>query len=252
MFFVFSKILAFMFNPLVWVMLLLLWAMLSKKQPRKKKLLLITFLIFFLFGNSFLQNEAAILVEKKYRQSKPETKTTYGILLGGFCFYDETTENVHLAESGDRFFQAITLFNQGFFDTLVVSGGSGSLTKPEQKEAQFIHDYFVQNNWNTNKLIIEKESRNTRENALFTSNLIHDKSKPVYLISSGFHMKRAKFCFHKVGFEVIPYATNFISDPGRKYTFEAFIIPSPKAFMKWELIIKEWLGYVIYKIRGYC
>lgn len=241
-----------MLNPLVWVMLLLLWGMFSKKQPRKKTLLLITFLIFFLFGNSFLQNEAAILVEKKYRQLKTETKTSYGILLGGFCFYDETTENVHLAESGDRFFQAIKLFNQGFFDTLIVSGGRGSLTKPEQKEAQFIHDYFVQNKWNTNKLIIEKESRNTRENALYTSNLIHDKSKPVYLISSGFHMKRAKSCFHKVGFEVIPYATHFLSDPRRKYTFEAFIIPSPKTFMKWELMIKEWLGYVIYKIRGYC
>jgi uncharacterized SAM-binding protein YcdF (DUF218 family) len=252
MFFVLSKILAFVLNPLVWVILLLLWAMFSKRQPRKKKLLLFTFLIFFLFGNSFLQNEAAILVEKKYRQSKPETKTTYGILLGGFCFYDETTENVHLAESGDRFFQAIKLFNQGFFDTLVVSGGSGSFTQPEQREAAFIYDYFVQNKWDTNKLIIEKESRNTRENALLTSELIADKSSPVYLITSGFHMKRAKSCFHKVGFEVIPHATHFLSDPGRKYTFESFIIPSPKTFMKWELMTKEWLGYLIYKIRGIC
>src|SRR5690606_20757435 len=137
-------------------------------------------------------------------------------------------------------------------DTLIISGGSGSLTKPEQKEAGFVYDYFVQNNWDTNRLIIEKESRNTRENALFTSNMISDKSKPVYLISSGFHMRRATSCFDNVGFEPIPYATHFISDPGRVYGIESFLIPSPKTLQKWELMTKEWLGFIIYKIRGYC
>ena len=37
----------------------------------------------------------------------------------------------------------------------------------------------------------------------------------------------------------------------RQTTFDEMILPDPGAFQKWQLLIKEWVGYVVYAIRGW-
>src|SRR5690606_18334300 len=78
-----------------------------------------------------------------------------------------------------------------------------------------------------NDIIIESESRNTYENALFTT----EKLKELYpeggnflLITSAIHMRRSKACFKKIGFDVDIYPVDYMSSR-QDYYFDDYFIP---------------------------
>lgn len=251
MFFFISKLLGFLLNPFFWMMVFLLWALATKNLKRRKKLILGTLGILWLFGNGFLINEVLILQEKQYYKSLAKSQTQTAVLLGGFSAMDDNTGKAKLTDAGDRFFQAFKLYQSGAIKQLVVSGGSGSIKKPEIKEASLIRNYFVESKMDTSRVLFESESRNTHENAAFTKALLKDQTKEIGIITSAFHMRRATACFQKVGFTVTPFPSHFLSDQTRPYSIDSFILPSATSFQKWELLFKEWIGYMVYKIKGY-
>jgi uncharacterized SAM-binding protein YcdF (DUF218 family) len=57
-------------------------------------------------------------------------------------------------------------------------------------------------------------------------------------------------CFKKQGFNVTPYSTNFRALI-ENYTVFNTIIPSYGALQNWTYLIKEWIGMVVYKAKGY-
>lgn len=251
MFFLISKVLGFLLNPFFWMMVFLIWALATKNLKRRKKLILGTLGILWMFGNGFIVNEVLILHEKEYYKSQSEVQTQTAVLLGGFSALDENTGKARLTEAGDRFFQAIKLYQSGAIKYLVVSGGSGSIKKPEIREASLIQDYFLESKIDTSRVIFESESRNTHENATYTKALLKDKTKKIGIITSAFHMRRAIACFRKVGFKTTSIPSHFLSDQTRPYSIDSFLIPSATSFQKWELLFKEWIGYMVYKIKGY-
>ncbi|NOZ45581.1 MAG: YdcF family protein, partial [Chlorobi bacterium] len=98
----------------------------------------------------------------------------------------------------------------------------------------------------------KNQSRNTHENAIFTKKLTkYFDSKTTYLlVTSAFHMRRAKACFKKAGFKFDIYAVNKKAGP-RKYEFDYMFLPDKEAFYYWDLLIHEWAGFIVYKIMGY-
>ena len=100
--------------------------------------------------------------------------------------------------------------------------------------------------------IIETESRNTRENAVFTKQVL-DKEIPggnFLLITSAFHMRRSLGCFNRAGMKVDYYSTDRFSGP-RKFEFDNLFIPNSQAFESWKMLIHEVTGFIVYKISGY-
>ena len=69
------------------------------------------------------------------------------------------------------------LFKQGLGDYLIISGGSGRLTKDvfDKPEAQIFKDIAVAKGVPVDKIIIEDESTNTGENVRFTYDLLLQK-----------------------------------------------------------------------------
>jgi hypothetical protein len=57
-FFIISKILDFLLEPLLWILGLLIFSLFSKKPKRKKKLLVSSVVLLLVFSNSFLLDEA--------------------------------------------------------------------------------------------------------------------------------------------------------------------------------------------------
>lgn len=253
MFFIFSKILGFLLNPFFWVMILLLWSLSTKNIIKRKRLILISLALVFLFGNSVLVNEVGILQEKKWRNAAKNSHTypDTAVLLGGFCFEDNDLNRVEFAESADRLFQVLKLYQSHQIGTLVISGGSGSLLYPNQKEAKLVEEYLKEGHFRTDSLLIESQSRNTFENAQFTKELIGLDNPRILLVTSAFHMNRAMKVFSKAGYAPQPFPTHFLFEPIRKYSLESFILPNARSFQKWELLSKEWLGTMIYKVKGY-
>lgn len=133
------------------------------------------------------------------------------------------------------------------------SGGSGSLTYPDHKEGIYVKKYLQNIHIPDSSVIIESESKNTYENAVFSKKMLDSlKFKgSVLLVTSAFHMPRALACFKKAGFtNITPYITNRMSGP-RKFAIDHCFIPSAEPLTILHVLIHEWAGCVIYKIKGY-
>ncbi|HTA61944.1 MAG TPA: YdcF family protein [Bacteroidia bacterium] len=254
MFFIFSKILAFLISPLVWVITLLIVAFFVKDLVRKKKLCVIAFALLFIFSNSFLVDEAMRKWEVTTPDLKPTQKYEYAVVLGGMSWYDARQDRPQFLRSGDRLFQVLPLMGDKQIKKIIITGGSGSINHPEEKEAAIIKNYLLKCGYADSTIIIENESRNTRENALFTKHLmdsLHIKDS-VLFITSAFHLRRAIGCFNKAGIKnIVVYPTDRYSGP-RKFDLGHMLIPKPEALEASTLLLHEIMGWIIYKIRGYC
>jgi uncharacterized SAM-binding protein YcdF (DUF218 family) len=88
-------------------------------------------------------------------------------------------------------------------------GGSGKLNGGE-READFAAAAFQRLGLANGRVIFERDSRNTVENARFTKIMAKPKIGDRWLlITSAAHMPRAVGLFRKVGFNVEPYPVNW-------------------------------------------
>ena len=93
----------------------------------------------------------------------------------------------------------------------VFSGGSGSLTEQEYKEANVVQPILIKLGMNIEKTRFENLSRNTYENAVLSMELVSPKPDEVWvLITSASHMPRAVGVFRAIGWPgLIPYPVDF-------------------------------------------
>jgi len=253
MFFIISKLLAFLIAPIVWVTALLVWSLLTKDAKKKQKLVLITFVVFYFFSNSFIIDEFMRPYETPAIQEK-DLNGTYdaAIVLGGMIAYDPTFVRPQFNRAIDRLMQAITLYKDGKIRKILISGGSGSILEKDVFEAAILKNYLIKLGIPDSVIIAEKESKNTHENALFSKPILDslNKNGKFILITSGFHMPRAIRCFRKVGVNVTPYSSDRYSGP-RKFVFDHLFIPATGALDEWNVLLHEWIGFISYKIAGY-
>ena len=246
MFYIASKLLAFLIKPIIWVFILLISALIFK--AKRKKILLFALITFYFFSNSFITDSCARLWEMP-RYAPTETYDV-GIVLGGIADYDKITKAHNFNKHADRIIDAQQLYHQGKIKKILISGGSGWLFNDGYIEANAMRDYLLLNQIPSEDILIENTSRNTKENA-FNSAEILKKEYPngkFLLITSANHMRRAQFCFEKAG--IITKA--FPTDCTTSYTNfggEYMFLPRVNALEVWENLIHEWIGYTVYKIK---
>lgn len=254
MFFYISKIISFLFTPIIWVFSLLLIALFLKEVRRKRKIFVAALILFYFFSNSFILEEVNRIWEVPATQYKDLGTYEAGIVLGGMLNYDIEFDRIQFYRGADRLFQAVELYKRGVIKKIYFAGGSGSIEFSYLKEGVFVRRYLLTLGIPDADIWIENESRNTRENAAYANEFLVKKnagSGKFLLITSAFHMRRALACFRKVGLDVAPYSTDRNAGPERRYSLEHFLIPSVNTFMMWDAIIHEWVGIVVYKLKGY-
>ena len=254
MFFTFSKILTFLISPLTWGFTLLGFSFFSKNPARKRKLLIVSLLALYIFSNSFLADEAMRLWEVTTPDLKPTQKYDYAIVLGGMIWYDARQNKPQFMRGADRIFQTIPLLQNGQIKKIIISGGSGSLSHPKERESDILKNYLIKIGIPDSCIITENQSRNTRENALNTKKLLDSLhiNTEVLFVTSAFHLRRATGCFNKAGItKLVPYPTDRFSGP-RKFEFDFMFLPNPDAIEQWEILLHEITGYLVYKIIGFC
>ena len=98
----------------------------------------------------------------------------------------------------------------------------------------------------------EEKSRNTRENALFTKQLVValPELDTLILVTSAFHQRRALGCFAKVGLHPIAFPAGYRS-ADRRASPDYWLVPSPEALVNFSLLIHEASGWLTYKVLGY-
>jgi uncharacterized SAM-binding protein YcdF (DUF218 family) len=254
MFFFLSKVLSFLLSPLVWTFALLLSSFMVKQAVTARRLRLSALIVFYITSNSFVVDEC-------FRHWEPVTKdhdssaTRYeaAIILGGIGNIDLRLQKINFGHSADRLFQALPLYYSGKVRKLIFTGGSGSLEFPEKREAIYVRKYLRSIQFPDSALLIESDSRNTYENAVFLKKKLDSLGSkgPYLLVTSAFHMPRAMAVFRKAGYSRLdPFITNKVSGV-RRFTPDHLLIPNTGAMFGLETLLHEMLGYAVYRIRGY-
>ncbi len=89
--------------------------------------------------------------------------------------------------------------------------------------------------------------QNTQDEAQAVAKLAYEKKfKKVILVTSAFHMQRAKLLFEGAGLIVEPFPTDFRSS-ARKYTILDFL-PSASGLYGSEFVIREMIGRLYYQL----
>jgi len=255
MFFILSKLLDFLINPFYWVLLLLIIGIIMLRKKKKGGLKWIIFsLLLSLFFTSPIVMSFMMSAWQLPTYSSNSIKQPYkvGILMGGSMrHFDEKNQRPVYSTSVDRLMQTIALYKEGKIEKILLTGGSGYVFLQDQKESFFIAKVLKQSGIPDSSIIIEDESRNTYENAIFTRDILKHKNIEgrLLLITSAFHMRRSLACFKKAGLNIDAFP---VDSKTRYFTLtpDSFL-PEPYYFTLWDQLIHEWVGMIAYKISGY-
>jgi uncharacterized SAM-binding protein YcdF (DUF218 family) len=146
----------------------------------------------------------------------------------------------------DRFFGGIELFKANKSQKLIFTGAKMPWDKLKKTEGDVLKEYAISNGIPAEKIYITKIVGNTEDEAIATRELLNPY-KNIILITSAYHMYRAKMLFEKQGFNVIPYKVDYKTISNRKITILE-LIPSSNYLALTEVCIKEILGIVFYSI----
>lgn len=252
MFFILSKILVFCTQPLTWIFILIALAFWLKKGRYKKQLLITAACALYFFSNVFIVDEFLRAWEVQAIKDKDLKPHGTAIVLGGMSGWDAQYKRIQFYNSNDRLMQTLRLYKTRKLQRILITSGSASIVRPEEKEANFIKEYLKEINVLDSNMYFEDQSRNTHENAAYCKPFLErfHENDTILLVSSAFHLRRASACFNKLNIPHIPYATDR-SVGKRKFDIDHLFIPNAEAFIKWNTLLKEWVGMGMYWLRGW-
>ena len=255
MFFFLSKLLYFLIQPVNWVLGLMLYSLFAKNRNRKRKALIWAVVLGFFFTNRMIVNQVYKVWETKTITADEITEPyDIGILLGGYSnFHIVPRHDRHnISHRGNRFLNTYELYRRGKVKKILLTGGSGAILNQEDSEAIMAHNFLKNIGVPEEDIIVESDSKNTWENALFTKQILDEKypNSSCLLITSAWHMPRSMKCFDVAEVEYTPFSVDHITERDR-WAPNYSILPDRNGFYFWEVLMKEWFGIIAYKIKGY-
>ena len=131
---------------------------------------------------------------------------------------------------------------------LVFTGGSGLLLDQIHREADYTAVLLENLGVPPSRVMYERESRNTYENARNTVVLAQPQPGEVWLlVTSAFHMPRAVGAFRHAGWPVTAYPVNYITGPSDSWR-PGFNFAS--GLGQTSAAVREWTGLLIYRWTG--
>ncbi len=164
------------------------------------------------------------------------------VLGGGVAEMNEERPYPELYPAADRAIMAVRLFRAGKAP-IVIPTGVGA----ERAEKPLMEDLGVP----ASSIVCESEARDTAENASKTFALLRERGcKKVLLVTSAWHMPRAKMLFKADDITFIPVGCDYENTPYAPFSAPLWMqLPGPEAAGKSVYYIKELLGILFYSIR---
>ena len=252
-----SKILPIVIFPLTLVLGLLAAALLLSFFGRTSLLRLVLVMVFislWVLSTPALRNWAYAELELRHPpialSGLPEADAI--VVLGGFLRQPlPPRTSFDLTEGSDRFLQALRLYRAGKAPSIIISGGNLPWLAAVSSEGKLISDLLVELGVSPEAIILDQASRNTRENAVNTAEIMRSQLfRNALLVTSGTHMPRAMAAFRKVGVDVTPATTDILT---QYPTYSGFqdLLPNAHALADLTDVFREHLGLIVYRFRGW-
>jgi len=256
LFFILSKTLGFMVMPtnlLIGVGFLGAILLLTRFAGLGRKLVMTSVVLLVICGLSPLGNYLLYPLESRF----PPWQAGSGAAPDGIIILGASIEADLSAAHGtpvvrsapDRIITAAALAHRYPNARIVFSGGSANLISNDAREADFAGAIFESLGIDKSRLIMERASRNTLENAQFSKALVAPKDGERWLlVTSAFHMPRSIGLFRKAGFAVEAYPVDWrVGGRGDLMSFSTLIL---EGLGRTEVAVREWMGLIAYRATG--
>lgn len=264
MFYFLSKLIPLLLYPLGLACLLLAVALLMRRRARLHVALIATALVvLWLGGNRFVAMIGATSLERIVPTLASGARADLIVVLGG-ATRDNTAPRptYEVNEAGDRLIYAARLWKEGAAPRILVSGGGALYLGPKvESEAVAMADTLMAAGVPEEAILLEDQSLNTWENALYTREILASEgiTTPVILVTSAMHMPRSAAIFDNLGIPYVAAPTDYLVSEAdwAFYTqpnleVQVFnLIPSADDLKLTSMALKEWLGLFIYRLRGW-
>jgi len=255
LFFVLSKTLGVMLLPTnLLIVLGLAGALLlvSRFAALGRRLLVVSVVLFAICGFSPLGYILLYPLEQRFPPWDAAKGAPDGIIvLGGPVDPDLSVahDTPVVRGSPDRMIATAALALRYPNARIVYSGGSANLISNDAKEADYAAEIFESLGIAKSRLIMERLSRNTAENAEFSKALVKPKAGERWLlVTSAFHMPRAIGLFRKVGFAVQPYPVDW--RVGGREDLLSLTNFADDGLGRTDTAVREWIGLLAYRLTG--
>ncbi len=240
--------------PGLFITLLLLIAVFYKKS---RVPIVVVAISLYLLSTKYIGNALLVPFEKDYYQVQKSDAIDAVIILSGG--HDNASKNLPLTNGAfKRAIYGVMLAKKE--NLPIIFSGAGRKVYNESdamKDTVFqLNEYLDINLQHSQKIIpnsftisYENSSLDTYENASFTKELFSKsdiKNPKIYLVTSAFHMKRAKKLYEYFGFDVIPAATDFRTT--NEHTFSSYI-PSITGLTLSYFALHEYAGLALLSFK---
>ena len=261
LFFVISKLLHFLIEPLNWVIVFVALSLLFlglRKQNLCKRFLIFALIDLLIVG--WLPTSEVLLRVLEERVPKINLasiseKNVAGIAILGGAIRSGTIGpyrgEISLIASAERITKSFELIRKYPDLPFIYSGFSGQILPGGISEADAFKKLISEQGLEGHKGYYENQSRNTYENVILMKPImlkISDDglSKPWLLITSASHMYRSMLVFHKQGMDVIPISVDY--QTGLSLSWSSFDLEI--GAQHWNRLIHEAFGLLAYWITG--
>ena len=251
-FYVFSKVFWFIVSPDNFLILLVFLSaiLITFKSKWGMRLLSFSLVCFMLILFLPVADVALRPLEKRFPMQEKLPNNIEGVIvLGGAERGDLGLQwgAAQFNHAAERLMVLPVLARQYPKAKLIFTGGSGSLLHPEAVADSAMTQWFVDNQI-ADRMLWEKGSRNTFENAVLSENALGGVPKGRWLlVTSAFHMPRSMGIFRLRGWDVIAYPVDYYSKTDNAMRID------PKYWMHirdLSFTLKEWIGLVVYYYTG--
>ena len=240
------KILPLLFSPLFLIISLIILGLILNS----KKISLTGIAILIIFSLPIVSNKLLAHLESDYELIKPSKVEMADavVVLSGMVSTIKTKDGLDYewGDAVDRFFTGIDLFNLNKAPTLIFTGGKvpWSIGLPE---GEFLKKEAIKLGIPKKDILITENIENTDQEAKAIKKLLSTDNPKIILVTSAFHMPRAKLVFEAAGINVIPSPVDFMIGAG-KLTFMNFI-PSASSFAATSFFVREIIGRTYYNLK---
>ncbi len=255
MFFVLSKTLGFMLLPanlLIGVGVLGTVLLATRFAALGRKLVIAALVLLAICAFSPLGNLLLYPLEQRFPPWDAARGAPDGIIVLGASIEAELSaaHGTPVVQSApDRIIAAAALAHRYPNARIVFSGGSANLISNDAREADYAGAIFESLGIAKSRLIMERRSRNTQENAEFSKALVAPKAGERWLlVTSAFHMPRSVGLFRKAGFAVEPYPVDWrVGGLGDLLMFTNIAVDG---LARTDIAVREWIGLAAYRATG--
>ena len=239
------KILPLIFSPLFFIMGLIIWGSIIGS----KKISIIGIVILIFCSLPIISNKTTVYLQKDYslQETSSINKADAIVVLSGMVSAIKTGNKFKYEFGGgvDRILSGMDLFKDNKAPLLILTRGKlpWQLGIPE---GEYLREFAIKFGIPEKSILLTDNVQNTDEEAKSVKRLLKKNDTEIILVTSAFHMPRAKKIFEAANIKVIPFAVDFSSS--RKITLMDFI-PSASGLYVTSNFVKRMIGRAYYSLK---